>query len=169
MKQDLKLLLIVAVVVAAAFWGYHQLTKEPSLDKGDALPKFSLLTLEGKPFTNGDLPSDKEKLIIYYNSECPSCEEEVDSISSTIEKYKHVNLYFISFETADKINAFAEKNNLLNRVNVTFLEDRTLKFNEDLHMQLIPFALYCSADNEILEKGNGSRESNRILERVTAR
>lgn len=68
---------------------------KPGLDVGQVLPRLILHTLDGKPFTVGDvLPAGQRQLLLFVAAECPVC-KRVSPIARQIAAERGLELVFV--------------------------------------------------------------------------
>ncbi len=68
---------------------------KPGLDVGQVVPRLILHTLEGQPFTVGDvLPAGRKQLLLFVAAECPVC-KRVSPIVRQIAAERGLDLVFV--------------------------------------------------------------------------
>lgn len=68
---------------------------KPGLDVGQIVPRLVLHTLDGKPFTVGDvLPPGRRQLLLFVAAECPVC-KRVSPIARQIATERGLDLVFV--------------------------------------------------------------------------
>ena len=112
------------------------------------------------------LKKDIQTLFVYYNSECDFCNEETQMIKDNIEKFKDVQLVFISFEKKEQINAFAEKYKLTSYDNVHFLCDSKVTFATTFDVKSLPCLVLYDKDQKLIEKIKGQTKIETILKKL---
>ncbi len=170
MKKYLKLLIGVILISVLVFLGYN-ISKKISYKKEVAeriktIPEFSFLTLNNIPFSEKELTKNNYKLFVYFNSECDFCQSEASQISKDLAQFKNTQLIFVSFEPIEGIKQFAITYNLLNKKNVIFLQDKEMIFEELFDAKSIPFMLFYSKDNKLIEKYKGATKIENILKHI---
>lgn len=170
MKNYLKPLIGIFLVSLLAFLGYN-ISKKISYKKEVAeriqtIPTFSFLTLNNKTFSEEELTKNTYKVFVYYNSECDYCQLEATQISDNLTQFKNTQIIFVSFEPIDGIKKFAENHNLLDKENISFLQDKEMIFEELFDAKSIPFMLLYSKDNQLIEKYKGATKIENILKHI---
>jgi thioredoxin-related protein len=169
MKKKLQLLFIALFTATLGFLVYQFVntykTKEARNKKVKILSEFTLSTLDGVNFTNGDMPSNGYKVFVFFNSECHYCQEEAAQL------FEHKNLvldntffYWISSEPYEKIRTF-EKQHSLNQIeNCKLLYDENAKVSTFLGVSSIPQFLVYDVNNKLLKNHKGAWRIDKLLE-----
>lgn len=167
MKKNLKIVIAVLLISIIGFLGFKissQLQhKKEVAERIRLIPNFSFNTLDGNTFTKKNISDKVPKLFVYFNSDCDYCHSEAQQIQENLEKLKDIQLLFVSFEPADSIKVFAEKYQLLNKENITFLEDEKMIFSNLFDAKSIPFMLLYSKENQLIKKFKGATKIENVL------
>ena len=170
MKKLLKILIPVLFIGAFCYFGYQIYTKiqhnKEIAENIKTIPKFEYQNSNGGNFTNENLKKDTPTLFIYYNSECEFCNEETQMIKESIEKFKEVQLVFISFEKKEQIKAFANKYKLTIYDNVYFLCDSKVTFTTTFDVKSLPCLVLYDKDQKLIEKIKGQTKVETILKKL---
>jgi len=170
MKKYLKTIIGIILISIIGFLGYNitqKITyKKKVAERIKTIPVFSFLTLNNEGFTQNDLATNKNKLFIYFNSECEYCQSEATQISQNIEQFIDTQIIFVSFEPIEGIKQFAENYNLYDKKDMLFLHDKKLEFSEIFDAKSIPFILLYSKDNLLIEKYKGATKIGNILKHL---
>lgn len=89
---------------------------------GEKLPSFKFTDLNGKTFTDKNIPNGKPFLIMYFDPGCDHCEMEAKWLSESIDKFKSWNLYFVSISDPVEIGKFRDRF-FAGKSNCIFLSD----------------------------------------------
>jgi thiol-disulfide isomerase/thioredoxin len=166
-KKIIISILIVAVVSVLAFLGYKIATKTAAKKEVAArletIPEFNFTTIDNKEFTNSNLEIDKNTIFIYFNSTCDFCQHEAQSISDNLNSFKNTQLVFISNESKDIIQSFAENYQLHNKNQITFLYDSLDTFSTQFDATSIPYLLIYDKDKKFIKKHKGQLNASGIL------
>jgi len=119
------------------------------------LPEFSFKTLDNQNFTNNHIIKNKPTVFIYFNSECDFCHHEAQIISENLNALKDVELLFVSSQDIKVINEFANKYELLNQPNISFLSDNKNIFSKRFDVNSIPYLLIYNKNQELVKKHKG--------------
>ena len=163
MKQDLKILIGIIILLAIGYVGYNYYTNTYAVKDYTILPEFTLKDLNGDSFTSENIPTDKVKVIIYYNGECEHCQHQAKQIQESIDSFNDVQLFFISYQETELIKEFATSYDFLERPNITFLEDKRLDLISTFTIKGFPFILVYSAENKLIEKFEGPTDISKIV------
>lgn len=169
-KRYLKTALAVLGLGLVCLMGYKIYTKieyKSSVAKQmKTLPEFSFETMDDKEFSNNDIQKNKAIVFIYFNSECMYCQLEIESIQSNIEEFKEAQLLFVSEESKEAIQAFAQEYQLNTYDYVTFLSDKEEDFSTHFGATSVPYILIYSPDQKLIKKNKGILKVDHILEAI---
>lgn len=167
MKKYKKLIIIVVLLSVIGFLGISigkKLSyKKEVAERMQQIPNFSFNTFDGALYTQNKISKNQPKLFVYFNSECDYCHAEAKQIEQNLAKLNHVQMFFVSYESVETAKTFAEKYNLLNRENITFLEDKKLDFETLFDAKSIPYMLLYSKDNQLIQKFKGATKIDKII------
>ena len=130
--------------------------------KLNSIPHFRLFTLKDSLFTKSNLPSNRKIVFVYFNTECEHCSGEATQIKSNIDKFQHVQFYFVSFEKTDLIKSFASNHDLTTEKNVIFLRDKKHLFSEEFGANSIPYILIYDENRKLIKKHKGVLETEQL-------
>lgn len=168
MRKYKKGVLIILLLGVVAFLGIsigNKLSQKKEVaERIQQIPNFSFNTIQqGASFNQNNISKSKPKLFIYFNSECDYCHAEAKQIAQNLSKLNHVQMVFVSYESVETAKTFAEKYNLLNKENITFLEDKKLAFETLFDAKSIPYMLLYSKDNQLIQKFKGATKIDKII------
>lgn len=170
MKKLLKILIPLLFIGTFSYFGYQIYSKiqhkKEVAENIKTIPKFEYQNIKGGNFTNENLKEDTPTLFIYYNSECDFCNEETKMIKDSIEKFKDVQLVFISFEKKEQIKAFTYKYKLTTYDNVHFLCDSKVTFATTFDVKSMPCLVLYNKDQKLIEKIKGQVTAETILKKL---
>lgn len=132
-------------------------------EKLRTIPNFSFVSINNIEFTNNDLDPNKATIFIYFNSECDYCHHEAKSIHDNISDFTDINIIFISTENIEIIAKFAQKYNLINQPNVTFLFDGAETFSNQFDATAIPYLLIYNRNQELVKRHKGQLKAESII------
>lgn len=163
MKQDLKILIGIIILLAIGYVGYNYYRNTYAVKDYTILPRFTLKDLDGNSFTRENVPTDKVKIIIYYNGECDHCQYQAKQIQESIDSFNDVQLFFISYQETEQIKGFATSYDFSEKPNITFLEDKRLALVSTFNIKAFPFILIYSPENKLIEKFEGPTDISKIV------
>lgn len=115
MKKKWIVAALVALLLGAGCWfGYqtyeaYQVEAEKQRIWDEATRPFNTLTkVRGamNPVTGEPSNYTKTTLVIFFNSECDHCQQEMEELSSHLKALEHTQFWFISFEEQDQAYDF---------------------------------------------------------------
>jgi len=167
MRKSIKIIIVLIIVGIVSSLGVsitkkihykNEITKRIK-----TIPSFSFFTLNGTTFSEKKLNKNTHKLFVYFNTECEFCQHELEQISQHLAAFKNTQIVFVSFEEIEIIKNFAKKHQLLNKVNVVFLQDKKLEFSKIFDAKSIPFILLYDVENKLVQKFKGATKVQKII------
>lgn len=168
MRKKSIVIIVISIVLGLFFYlSYNVIIKAQYRNKItkqiQTVPKFELLTLERKLFSNSNLKQNLNTVFIYFNSECEFCQHEAENISQNLNKFKNIEFLFVSFEETEQIKSFADLHKLYNQKNVVFLEDKKGVFSSQFNATSIPYVLIYDQNQKLIKKHKGQLNAKGIL------
>ena len=167
MKKILKILIPLLIVSITGLMTYKVITKINHKKEIAAnikkIPNFSYNKLNNEPFTHSNLISNRAVLFIYFNSDCDFCNHEAEMIQQNSDKLNTIQIVFVSFETDEKITAFANTYNLLGYDNIHFLRDTTNSFATAFDVNSLPCLVLYNKEHLLIEKIKGQVKIETVL------
>jgi len=93
-------------------------------DKSQLLPPFQFYSLDGKVFTQQNIPPGKFVALIFFNPDCDFCEDETDSIKAHISQLQNVEFVMISYHDSSKLSKFVKDYGLSRYQNIHVVWDK---------------------------------------------
>ena len=170
MKKFLKISTIIFFLLFLGYFGFQIITKiqykKEVAENIKTIPKFEYQNINGGNFINANLKGATPTLFIYFNSECDFCNEETQIIKENIDKFKEVQLVFISFEKKEPVKAFANKYKLTNYDNVHFLCDSKVTFAATFDVKSLPCLVLYDKNQKLIEKIKGQTKVETLLKKL---
>lgn len=166
MRKGLQILFITILVLIIGYFAYNQFRIRSISSDYQILPEFTLNDVNGAKFNSSQISRDKQKLLIYFDSECEHCLEEATAISKHIDSFKNIQLLFISYQEPEAITEFAETYHFLSLPNAVFLEDKYLQLVSAFNIKEFPFMLLYSKDNKLIQKFEGPTDVEILLKSI---
>ncbi|WP_125717764.1 peroxiredoxin family protein [Flavobacterium ustbae] len=170
MKKFLKAILASTFIIIFSLLFYKivsKITAKKELENTiKHIPKFSYYDIQGKTFDNQNLKKDTSVVFIYFNSECDFCQTETEMIKSNLEKFKKVQLIFISSENLNKIKTFAKNHHFTNSANIHFLQDKQSTFTATFDVTGLPTIVIYNQQKKLIAKIKGQIKIDHILEKL---
>ncbi|MDX1907785.1 MAG: redoxin domain-containing protein [Bacteroidia bacterium] len=93
------------------------------------LPWFSFQGLDGKAFTRDQLRKDQGVLVMLFDPYCDHCDQQAAWIAAAADKFKNVQLIFVTIEPDKQAVAGFQNRHFANKgLNVRMLQDTGFKF-----------------------------------------
>nr|WP_315221390.1 redoxin domain-containing protein [uncultured Flavobacterium sp.] len=172
MKKYLKIILAVTFISILSFFAYQIIVKinhkKEVAENIKNIPEFIYTNINGENFINEDLKKNIPTLFIYFNSECEYCNEEAKMIKQNIDKFKNIQLIFVSFEKPQLIRTFASKHQLTIYDNIHFLCDSKVTFATTFDVKSLPCLVLYNKNQKLIEKIKGQTKTEILLEKLTS-
>lgn len=166
-KKKIALLVFVTVVAVLIYLGYGIVSKtqEKQLveNRLQTVPPFELTSLGKGVFSNEDLKPGLNTIFIYFNSECDYCQHEAESIRDNLSKFKGTQFAFVSNETLQAIERFAEQYGLKDQPRVNFLYDQDSRFSSQVDVPSIPYLLIYDEQGSLIKRHKGQLNAEGLL------
>lgn len=94
-------------------------------------------------------------LLIFFQPECDHCQREATEIAQNITAFKNASLYFITSDTAEKIERFATEYKLYGHVNIIFGHTSTESVLRNFGPIATPSIYIYSAEQRLIKAFNG--------------
>ncbi len=90
---------------------------------GNKIPEINYVRLDGKKYTNTDIPQNKKIMIVYFNPLCDLCQEETTEILNNINYFQNVEILMISPNSLEQVKQFHNLYKLAQFPQITVLHD----------------------------------------------
>ena len=130
------------------FSSYIALAQKPV----QQLPQFIFYKLDKKAFTRQDMPPQKKAFFVFFDSDCEHCQRAMHEINLKYKRFDRAELYLVTLDGSGKINKFMTTYgpDLINKRNVTILQDLRNEFIADFNPRQYPSMLLFSARGKLL-------------------
>jgi len=170
MKKNAKPLIGIVVLAITIFLGYQigiKISEKRTLaEQIKDIPDFTFQNLDGTLFTQNNL-QNTPTIFIYFNSGCDYCQSEAAQIEESLSDFKDLQLIFVSIETKETIQKFAQQYKLDNQENIRFLEDREGKFSDIFGVKSVPYTFIYDEKKILLKKFSGATSVKNILKSLS--
>lgn len=152
--------LLAIILFCVSFQG---LAQQPKI-----LPQFTFFKLDGKSFTNKDLKTDKDNLLILFDCTCEHCQRELKLLNANYAQFKNTNIYLITLDEAYIIPQFFQTyaKGLNTKPNVTVLQDKNHLFILTFLPSVYPAMYLYSKANKLITYHSGDGSIKKILPAV---
>lgn len=123
---------LVGLLVLAA---WAQPEKYPP---AQTFPKFLLYTLDGKPYTDKDLPpTSRGRIVFFFDPYCDHCQKQATFLRQDAAKLQGIQLIWVSTETEEALKKF-QKEYLSDLPGVVLLRDKDFRFDSFFGYSVAP-------------------------------
>jgi thiol-disulfide isomerase/thioredoxin len=145
MKIYRTLLLVIIILITCNLQGQTLIT--------NTMPEFTFYKFDNNKFTSKELPKNKLKFFIYFDSDCDHCQQAIKNIDQVVQNFNKTAIFLVSLDNPEKINHFMDKfgPRLKARKNVLLLQDRLNEFLPKFKPRQYPSMFLFSADNKLID------------------
>ncbi|MDF1550099.1 MAG: redoxin domain-containing protein [Bacteroidales bacterium] len=141
-----------------------KIQEEKHIENIQVLPLFSFNELNSSEiFTDSDIAQNKPLLIIYFHPECEFCSEQANEISQKIQEFNPYQILYISNARASAIDSFVNNYGLAGKVNIIFLQDKDLIFNDIFGRSGVPVSFVYNKNKELVKQFKGEAKIEELL------
>ncbi len=167
-RDKLKTLLIgfsLTVTTVAAYLLQHKISeRNVKTEKLKSLPEFGIEeVLMKKIFTDNQLRAKDFKYIIFFNTECDHCLQEIKEIENGIKAFGNSMFLFISNEEEEKLQRFAASLNF-NAFPFLLGRDADLKINNLFDVKGLPSIYIYNNKNALIRKFVGEIKIQKLIQ-----
>lgn len=131
----------------------------------EKIPNFVFYRLNKTPFTNKDIQSGKKVFFVFFDSGCDHCQHAVHDINLHYKEFSKAEIYLVTLDNITKINSFLNEYGpvLINKPNVTVLQDLRNEFIVDFNPRKYPSMLLFSPKGKLLMYQDGPENIAQIF------
>ena len=159
-------------IAISVFVGYNLVStvirKQQVAKNIKTIPNFKYKNTNGGFFEKANLSPNKKTVFLYFNTTCEFCQEETKQIKANLEKFKNVQLVFVSFEKPEIITKFAQNNQLNNYDFIYFLSDEQLDFSKTFDVSGLPTLVLYDQNQQLIEKLKGQIKTEQLLKKLNS-
>jgi hypothetical protein len=128
------------------------------------LPEFRFSTMDGRVFTNADLPKGKLLLFVFVDPDCDHCQRAVQKMDEQYGSFGKVAMYFVAAADPGKINVFAKR--YAPRLKGLWLRDADNQFIVRFRPVRYPSLFLYSTDKKLLDYEDNEETIFRIVRSI---
>lgn len=116
------------------------------------IPEFLFYRLDQKPFTKREILPGKKVLFVFFDADCDHCQNAMKAINLHYKEFNKAEIYLVTLDNTKKISNFMNTYGpaLMNKLNVTILQDLRNEFIVDFSPRKYPSMLLFSANGQLL-------------------
>lgn len=164
---------VVLIVIIAGGLGYFFLKEDPKKEAAqnqetvhaplNEYPVMSITMEGGSTVTLNELKG--KNILVFFQPDCDHCQREGKAISDNIDAFSEYQLYFISNNDFNLMNAFAMEYGLSGKVNVSFGKATSQDIVNNLGRISAP-SLYIFRDKKLIKHLDGEKDIEEILKYI---
>ena len=118
----------------------------------EKMPDFVFYRLNKSPFTNKDIQSGKKVFFVFFDSDCDHCQHAVHDINLHYREFSKAEIFLVTLDNITTVRGFLNKYGpkLINKHNVTVLQDLRNEFIADFNPRKYPSMLLFSPKGKLL-------------------
>ncbi len=122
--------------------------------------------LDNTSFSYDSLKSKGFYIIIYFNTECDYCQNEIKSLIQNSFLLENTSVLLISAESKDRIIKFKKTWNPHNNSNLIYLSDSSNLFFSLFGTNVVPSTFIYNKNKNLIHKYNGEVDFSIILKQI---
>lgn len=115
------------------------------------------------------LDSKKPTVVVYFSPECGACNEQIISITSTMEQMEDVEFLMVTSYEPEETRLFLEAHNVFNHANIKVGYDANLNLNSHYSISAIPSLFLYSAEGELTQEWIGITSTEELTAALTGK
>jgi len=164
-KKSLLILGITIVLVLALFMVYGIVekvsAKKETQTKIQSIPIHApLIGLDSARF---NIPTDKNLVLIYFNSECEHCQYELSQLNENIAEFEGIQFVLMSSENLSTIKSTSVKYELDRFDNIQFVKINPENVFDNFGSLSVPNIFIYGADGKLIKEFRGETKMEAIL------
>ncbi len=133
-----------------------------TLKENKHLPDFRYYTLtDSSLFSPNLLPKNKPVLIIYFNTECDHCQDEIKKLCARIDDFKSSTIILVSRQRRTQLQAFVKQHELNNYPLLVLMDSENLS-HQYFQFSYIPCVRLYNKKRKLIEAWNEEASLNSI-------
>ena len=141
----------------------------PTPQKGDPLPSFSMLNLDGKAYSSDSIRAGAVTVFLYFRPDCPHCRQETADIMSHADSLQNVRFIFLTWQPLDRLRQYADSFRFASCPNIRAGVDYTKAFKRQYNVDRVPCAVIFGRDRTLyrIYYGGAPVDSFTVLNRAS--
>lgn len=150
-----KILIVSSVVIAFLALGISLLNtiKEREV-LNETFPEFILPDINGNIINSLDIEK-KPSLLLFFNSECDLCMDELRQINEDLDSFKDFQIFFITNEPSNILSNFLDEIHFVPIQNTHFLIDQKHELILKMNVNIIPSSFVYNKNKILTKKTEG--------------
>lgn len=107
---------------------------------------------------------DRRTILIYYDSECDHCQNEIKEISTNMDFFKDMDIVFMSSELISAIKSFKEKSRQLASDNIRFTKINKAEADKTFGSLVVPQIFIYGTEGNLVRKFGGETKIGTLLQ-----
>ncbi len=138
--------------------------------QAQVLPEFTFYRADGRPFGRHDLPMNSPLLFVFFDPDCPHCQQAVRHIGEQFFLNGKTEICFVSIENWDKIRSFISVYGakLKDQPNVVWLRDSAAEFIGKFKPLKFPAMMLYSASGKLVDYEDNENTVFRLVKLLPA-
>lgn len=136
-------------------------SKKEIIKKIQTLPtKIPLLAMDSTLFS---FPANNNIILIYFNSECEHCQNELGEIEQSVNDFDGIEVVLMSSEQISKIKSIQVRYNLANKSNFHFVNINPESLSDNFGSLSVPHIFVYGSDGKLRKEFKGETKIEAIL------
>lgn len=166
-KRKIGILLVAVFVLLITVLMYHFIQtyqeKKTAKEKTEVLESFSLKGVDGRVFTEKELPSNSWTVFVFFNSACHYCQSEAEQLSQLKSELDDITFLWVSSEPIEVIRHFQKTYDL---ESIIFLYDEQDALAQAWGISTIPEFLIYTTEKNLFKNHKGALRMDRLIKQL---
>lgn len=156
-------------IVAVGFLCLLLASCASSPHKGDALPSFSMLTLDSSQYSSDQIRPGAVTVFLYFRTDCPHCRKETTDIVRHAAALQNIRFIFLTWQPLDRLRQYADSFRFASCANIRAGVDYTKTFMKRYQVDQVPCAVIFGKDKRLyrIYYGGAPVDSFMVLNRAS--
>jgi peroxiredoxin len=160
----MKNLNIYTLLILGIFFLHSNSNAQYIKRKAQKLPEMKYYTLETELFTNSDLKSDGDLIILYLNPSCELCHKEMKQILDNMDYLKETEIVIISPSSREDLQDFAKLYELAKYSQIKVLHDPRDFFYRQFKVEGYPSLHIYNSKKELVSEFESFTDFSEIMD-----
>lgn len=136
-------------------------------DRMVQMPSINLRLQDSLTIVNtANLPVDKKIILIHFDTDCVSCQQETKDILANIEEFKDFRIFFLSIQNFDRVKLFYRVFKIHNYNNIIVGQDYEKKFPTHFNTHMTPYMAIYGKDKKLEGIIEGGGKIEKIIAQI---
>lgn len=164
-RIGMALLAVFMLLITTSIYFFIQTYQEKkrAKEKIEVLQFFSLTGVDGRVFTEKELPSNSWTVFVFFNSACHYCQSEAEQLNQLKSELDDITFLWVSSEPIEVIRHFQKTYDL---EGIIFLYDEQDALAQAWGISTIPEFLIYTSEKHLFKNHKGALRMDRLIKQL---